>query len=244
VSTPAAATRPELTARAAVTPRARYRSSPPARTLNVQSAAPTPTALNNGMNGGTMKANPNRGREQRGKRVATRRAASALAGMLAAIQLATAPAVADKPLIVEDVRFDPAITEIDPGLSQACGFPVTFSAKGRFRGTVYFNADGSFRRFVEHPSFRQTLSSQWGSITTDDRGVDKSALNPDGTLSIFGTGIHLRVKGEVHAIGLWRLVIDLDSGQLLDASYHGNFELEQPEIGPYICARLGPSQAR
>ena len=48
----------------------------------------------------------------------------------------------------------------------------------------------------------------------------------------------------MHAIGLWRLVIDLDSGQLLDASYHANFEMEQPEIGPYICARLGPPQAR
>lgn len=95
-----------------------------------------------------------------------------------------------------------------------------------------------------HPSFRQTLSSQWGSITSEDRGVDKVTLNQDGTLSVFGTGIHLRVKGEAHAVGLWRLVIDPDTGELLDASYHGNFELEQPEIGPYICARLGPAQAR
>jgi hypothetical protein len=167
------------------------------------------TALNNGMNGGTMKASTNSWRRH-SKGVATRRAASALAGVLVAIQLAAAPAVADKPLIAEDVRFDPSIIEVDTGLSEACGFPVTFSAKGRFRGTVYFNADGSFRRFVEHPSFRQTLSSQWGSITTDDRGVDKATLNPDGTLSVFGTGIHLRVKGEAHAIGLWRLVIDLN----------------------------------
>jgi hypothetical protein len=172
-----------------------------------------------------------------------RRAASALAGVLVAIALAAAPAVADKPLIVEDVRFDPSISEIDTGLSEACGFPVTFSAKGRFRGAVYFNADGSLRRYVEHPSFRQTLTSQWGSITTDDRGLDKVTLNQDGTLSVFGTGIHLRVKGQAHAIGLWRLVIDLDTGELLDASYHGTFELEQPEIGPYICALLGPAQA-
>jgi hypothetical protein len=192
------------------------------------------------MNGGTMKASTNPGREQRSKGVATRRAPSALAGALVAILLAAPTAVAEKPFTVEDVRFDPSISEIDPRLSEACGFPVTFSAKGRFRGTVYFNTDGSFRRFVGHPSFRQTLSSEWGSITSDDRGVDKSSLNPDGTLSVFGTGIHLRVKGEAQAIGLWRLVIDLDTGELLDASYHGNFELEQPEIGPYICSRLGP----
>lgn len=89
--------------------------------------------------------------ERRSKGVATRRAASALAGVLVAIQLASTPAVADKPLIVEDVRFDPSISGIDAGLSEACGFPVTFSAKGRFRGTVYFNADRSLRRFVEAP---------------------------------------------------------------------------------------------
>lgn len=106
------------------------------------------------------------------------------ASMLIAILFAAAPAGADKPLIVEDIRFDPAISELDPFLSEACGL-VTFSAKGRVRGTVYFNADGSFARFVGHPSFRQTLSSEWSSITTDDRGVDKITLNPDGTLSVF-----------------------------------------------------------
>jgi hypothetical protein len=74
-----------------------------------------------------------------------------------------------------------------------------------------------------------------------ERGVDKITENPGGTLSIFGTGIHLRVKGEAYAIGLWRLVIDPTNEGLLDASYHGNFGLEEPEILPYICARLGPS---
>lgn len=162
-------------------------------------------------------------------------------GIVLAIMLGAAPASAIKPEIVEDVRFDPDVTETDPFLSEACGFDVSFSAKGRFRGTVYFNPDGSFRRFVGHPSFRQTLSSEWGSITTDDRGVDKVTENPDGTLSVFGTGIHFRVKGDAYAIGLWRLVIDPDSGELLDASYHGNFGLEEPDIVPYICDSLGPA---
>lgn len=172
-----------------------------------------------------------------------RRAPWIFVGMLVATLLAAGPASADKPEIVDQVRFDPAITELDPFLSEACGFPVMFSAKGRFRATVYFNADGSFKRFVGHPSFRQTLSSEWGSITTDDRGVDKITENPDGTLSIFGTGIHLRVKGEAYAIGLWRLVVDPVSGELLEATYHGNFGLEEPDIVPYICARLGPPDA-
>jgi hypothetical protein len=38
-------------------------------------------------------------------------------------------------------------------------------------------------------------------------------------------------------------VIDPETGELLDASYHGNFGLEQPDIDPYICARLGPPEA-
>ncbi len=173
-----------------------------------------------------------------------RYAPKGLGAALLVLLLWASAAAADRPLIVEEVRFDPAITELDPFLSEVCGFPVTFSAKGRFRGTVYFNADGSFRRFVGHPSFRQTLSSEWGSITSDDRGVDKISLNPDGTLSIFGTGIHLRVKDEAYSIGLWRLVVDLGTGELLQASYHGNFGLENPDIDPYICARLGPPLAR
>jgi hypothetical protein len=112
-----------------------------------------------------------------------------------------------------------------------------FSAKGRFRGTIYFNADGSFARFVGHPSFRKTLSSEWASITTDDRGVDKFTLNPDGMLSVFGTGIHQRVKGEEYAIGLWRLVIDLETGELLGASYHRNLGLEQPATSTLTSLR-------
>lgn len=169
-----------------------------------------------------------------------KRASVLATGIVLAVMLVAAPASAVKPEIVEDVRFDPAVTEVDPFLTEACGFEVTFSAKGRFRGTVYFNKDGTFRRFVGHPSFRQTLSSQWGSITTDDRGVDKVTENPDGTLSVFGTGIHFRVKGEAYAIGLWRLVINPQTGELLDASYFGNFGLEEPDILPYICDTLGP----
>jgi hypothetical protein len=173
-------------------------------------------------------------------RSVTRRGTSLVTAVAVAVLAATGPAAADKPEIVDDVRFNVDVSEPDSSLSDACGFPVTFSAKGHFRGTVYFNADGSFRRFVGHPSFRQTLSSQWGAITTDDRGVDKITENPDGTLSIFGTGIHLRVKGKAYAIGLWRLVIDPATDALLEASYHGNFGLEQPEIEPYICAQLAP----
>jgi hypothetical protein len=57
---------------------------------------------------------------------------------------------------------------------------------------------------------------------------------------VFGTGIHLRIKGVVYAIGLWRLVFDFDTGELLEQSYHGNFDLTNPEIDQFICDQLGP----
>jgi hypothetical protein len=50
-------------------------------------------------------------------------------------------------------------------------------------------------------------------------------------------------EGEVQAIGLWRLILDPATDELLDASYHGNFDLEESEITAYLCARLGPPQA-
>jgi hypothetical protein len=33
------------------------------------------------------------------------------------------------------------------------------------------------------------------------------------------------------------------SEELLEATYNGNFGLEEHEIVPYICARLGPPDA-
>lgn len=102
-----------------------------------------------------------------------------------------APAGADQPLIDFEVRFDPEITELDPFLSETCGFPVTFSAKGHFRGTVYFNADGSFKRFTGHPSLRQTLSSGTAAAKSPhevDPASMTPALNPNFTWTCFETG--------------------------------------------------------
>ena len=65
--------------------------------------------------------------------------------------------------------------------------------------------------------------------------------SPPGRL--FGTGIHLRVKGQVYAIGLWRLTIDPETGELIDQEYHGRFDVLQPEIIEAICSLLGPEGA-
>jgi hypothetical protein len=162
------------------------------------------------------------------------------AALLLVLTLGVATATAVPPVTEESVRFDASITEPDDFFSEFCGFPVTFSAKGHFSAKIYFNRDGSIKRFVNHPSFRQTLSSPFGSITTDDRGLDKFTLQQDGTFLVFGTGIHLRIKGVAYAIGLWRLVFDPVAEELVSEEYHGNFDLRQPEIDQFICDQLGP----
>jgi hypothetical protein len=166
-------------------------------------------------------------------RIVVLTAAGLCAGALAA------QARADKPIVVDDIRFD-NVTEVVPDLSAACGFEVTATTSGRFRGTIFFDNQGNFRLFTGHPSTRDTLASPYGSIETSDRGLDKFSLNPDGTLSIFGTGIHLRVKGVVYAIGLWRLTVDLETDELIAQEYHGNFDVTRPEIVDTICSLLGP----
>jgi hypothetical protein len=118
--------------------------------------------------------------------------------------------------------------------------PGYFTGKGHFRLTVYYNRAGSVKRLVGHPSFRYTLASPYASLQTSDVGVDKIVENADGTVSIFGTGIHFKLNGEIRAVGLWRLVVDAATGELLSAEYHGNFGLRADEIDAYVCSRLGP----
>jgi hypothetical protein len=161
--------------------------------------------------------------------------ASCLGGVMA-------PAGATSPERVEDIRWDGTVTERDEFLSAECGFDVFATSRGHFRGTVYFNREGEIKRFVGHPSLTNVLSSASATIETADRGVDKiTAANADGSLlTVHGTGIHFRVKGEAYAIGLWRITFDAATGENISAEYHGNFGLEEPDIVPFICGRLAP----
>jgi len=134
------------------------------------------------------------------------------------------PAGAAKPELVENVHFDVFVT-----------------TKGHFRGKVFFDREGNFKRFMGLPSMQLTLTSEWGSLETADRGVDKVTENPDGTITVRGTGIHFKEHGGPSATGLWVLTIDPTAGELIDAEYHGNFDLEADgEIEAYICSRLAP----
>ena len=140
--------------------------------------------------------------------------------------------------------FDPSVVEVDDFLSDECGTEVTFSASGHDFGQLFFLRDGG-TRLAFHPSYRETLASEFGTIESQDVGVDKISFDDEaGTVTVFGTGIHLKVKGETYAIGLWRLTFDLATEELVgEGSYHGNFDLEQDEILDYICSVLGPPEA-
>jgi hypothetical protein len=172
-----------------------------------------------------------------------RHSAPAAATAVAALASALLPsyAHADPPLVVEEVVFD-GTPELDEGLSDLCGFPVTSTATGHFTGTVYFDSDGEFRVFTGRPSFRQTFTSPYATVETSDRGIDKTTVTQDGDVLIFGTGIHLRVKGTTSAVGLWRLTVDAESGELVAEEYYGNFDVTVDEIGPLLCELLGPEE--
>jgi len=130
-------------------------------------------------------------------------------------------------------------TETIPA-GELCEFPVVVSSTGTFREAVYFNQDGSERRLVSNPSLVTTFSNPLSgtSFSSPDRGMDRVTFNPDGTVTVFGTGIHLRVKGEIQQIGLWILTLDEATGELLSAEYHGNFDGGIEEGAAYICAKL------
>ena len=153
--------------------------------------------------------------------------------------LATAlPASAVPPERVVSEVFDADVAVVDEFLSAECGFPVTARMAGHFRLTEFYNRDGSLDRVTAHPSFRSTLTSPTATITTADVGLDRFVENGDGTISIFGTGIHLKIKGGEKAIGLWRLTFDPTTEELVSEEYHGRFDVDAAGTAQGICEAL------
>ena len=104
--------------------------------------------------------------------------------------------------------------------------------------TEFYNRDCSLDRVTAHTSFRSTLTSPTATITTADVGLDRNVENEDGTISIFGIGIHLRIKGGEKAIGLWRLVFDLETEKLVSEEYDGRFDVDAGGTTQAICEAL------
>ena len=165
-----------------------------------------------------------------------------VAAVVVACAFPASQAAAVPPITVEQTVYDgsPVLQE---ELSDLCGFPIVVADTGHFTGKVFFDANGDFRLFTGHPSFRSTFTSPYATIETSDRGLDKFSITQDGNVLVFGTGIHLKIKGVTTAVGLWRLVVDGETGELISQEYHGNFDVTQPEIVPTLCALLGPDQA-
>jgi hypothetical protein len=150
------------------------------------------------------------------------------------------PASADQPQRVVDEVFDADVVQVDPVLSEECGFPVSASLTGHTRETLFFdhNNSDSPSRITSHPSFRTTYTSSTSTVSTTDVGLDRFELTDDGLLAAFGTGVHLKLDNGTKAIGMWRLVFDLESGELVSAEYHGRFDVTADQTGAAICAAL------
>ena len=150
----------------------------------------------------------------------------------------TLPATAVPPERAVSEVFDADVAVVDEILTQECGFLVTARIAGHYRETVFYNKDGSVNRVTAHPSFRSTLTSPTATIRTADVGLDRYTFNADGTINIFGTGIHLKLKGGTKAIGLWRLVFDPATGELVSEEYHGRFDVTAGGTAQELCDAL------
>jgi len=161
-----------------------------------------------------------------------------LAGVLPAVS-PVGPAAATPPERGFSEVYDADVTVVDTYLSEGCGFEVTARLAGHYRETVFYNRDGSIDRVTAHPSFRSILSSPTATVRTADVGLDRYVENGDGTISIFGTGIHLKLKGGERAVGLWRLVLDPTTGELVSEEYHGRFDVDAEGTAQALCDALG-----
>jgi hypothetical protein len=146
-----------------------------------------------------------------------------------------ATAQAAKP-IVEHLRYNDQIDVIPAGAF--CSFPVTVSASGHLRLATYFDREGNVTREVSNPSQVLTVSANGKSLVTPDRGLDRVTTNADGTITIFGTGIHFRVKGVYRDIGLWIVTLDPESGDILSVEQHGSFSGGFVGQDTFICSAL------
>jgi hypothetical protein len=148
-------------------------------------------------------------------------------------------ASADPPVRVVSEVYTPDVTIPDDFLTEECGFPVTATVKGHYFETEFYDRDGNLRFATGHPSYRSTLTSPYAKVTTADVGLDKFTDNLDGTITWHGTGVHLKLKGDTIAIGLWQLVFDPATGEILSQEYHGNFDVEFSGMVDAVCDALG-----
>lgn len=138
-------------------------------------------------------------------------AAASLLTLSAAPTLAARPSVA---VIAVDHRFVP------PGLSAACGFPVTRRMVGTLTVRTFFDARGNYVKELDQYHLRETVSANGVTLVARTIQNIKVTVLADGsyTVAFVGSDFRLPVGGAGIAFGsVGRLVLLFDaSNNLLD----------------------------
>jgi hypothetical protein len=98
--------------------------------------------------------------------------------------LVAAPSAQAAPPTHERVPIDETFTD------ESCGFPVQVQLTGFMLVIEWVDEDGTTRRFEAFPQARATLTnlSTGESITVNTAGSTHITENPDGSLTVVGTG--------------------------------------------------------
>ena len=124
-----------------------------------------------------------------------RRTALLVGIAIAALGVATAPAVA-----VEPTRFEATVHNPVQDQGEACGFPVLWDINLTVEGTNFFDADGVLVRQQAHIHEDNTITNLTTGLTIregPDSFMQTIHFNPDGTIrEIVATGLAANVQGD------------------------------------------------
>lgn len=140
-------------------------------------------------------------------RTVTRSACAA--ALLVMTTLAAAPALAEPP-VIERIQVDASFT--DEFLTEACGVPVTTTAKGRITIRT-FSEDGTGPVELRTINLALTATSGDNSVRFRDVGADLLRVEPDGTLI-------LSIIGQIPFEFTGVLKLDPDTGEVILEPQH------------------------
>ncbi len=141
-----------------------------------------------------------------------------------------------------------------PGMSQACGFPVTMTVLGRVSHKTWVDENGDVIREIHNINLSRTVSANGNTLSFKDSGADRLAANEDGSTTIETVGNLglVTVSGSGPALGaagrtviLLTPVLDEEGNAVLDEE--GNpLQIEEvlaetglrPEDIAAVCAAL------
>lgn len=171
-----------------------------------------------------------------------RRALALLVSILTC--LAIAGTVAAAPMIERIPVNDSGI--VDEFLTQECGTPIWIDVWGHITSHVWTDADGNPVRELNNYALHATWYSDFASLRTVDRGVDRVTHLADGSiiLTVVGdvTPIHVPGQGLVYAdIGQTTLHISFpDQGDPIVEVLSSHGQHGGSDFVEVICGLLAP----